>query len=73
MDPMESSTIDSSEAPGRRLDGERGATTIEYTMVLGFMSAIAIYATIWLVNVLQNTVAVLVIRMAIYLTGFPRD
>jgi Flp pilus assembly pilin Flp len=57
----------------RRLEGERGATTIEYTMVVGFMSAISIYATIWLVGVLKNTVAVLAIRMAIYLTGFPRS
>lgn len=58
---------------GRRFDDESGATTIEYTMVLGFMSAIAIYATIWLVGVLKNTVAILAIRMAIYLTGFPRN
>ena len=50
---------------------ERGATTIEYTMVLGFMSAISIYAAIGLITVLQNTVAVLVIKIAIFLTGFP--
>ena len=53
------------------LGGEEGATTIEYTMVLGFMSVISIYAAIWLITVLQNTVAVLVIKMAIFLTGFP--
>ena len=55
----------------RRLDDERGVTTIEYTMVVGFMSAISIYATIWLISVLKNTVAVLAIKMAIFLTGFP--
>ena len=52
-------------------EDERGVTTIEYTMVLGFMSAISIYATIWLINVLKNTVAVLASKMAIFLTGFP--
>jgi hypothetical protein len=51
--------------------GELGVTTIEYTMVLGFMSSISIYATIWLISVLKNVVAVLVIKMAIFLTGFP--
>ena len=40
-------------------------------MVLGFMSVISIYVTISLVNVLKNTVAVLTIKMAIFLTGFP--
>ena len=55
----------------RCLDDERGVTTIEYTMVVGFMSAISIYATIWLISVLKNTVAVLAIKMAIFLTGFP--
>lgn len=53
------------------LGNERGATTIEYTMVVGFMSAISIYATIWLIGVLKNTIAVLAIKMAIFLTGFP--
>lgn len=52
-------------------DNERGVSTIEYTMVLGFMSVISIYATIWLINVLKNMVAVLAIKMAIFLTGFP--
>jgi Flp pilus assembly pilin Flp len=52
-------------------DDERGVTTIEYTLVLGFMSSISIYATIWLISVLKNTVAVLAIKMAIFLTGFP--
>jgi len=50
---------------------ERGATTIEYTMMLGFMSVISIYATISLISVLENTVAVLIIKIAIFLTGFP--
>ena len=36
----------------RTVDDERGVTTIEYTMVLGFMSVISIYVTISLVNVL---------------------
>lgn len=61
-------------SPSRRAryrDDERGVTTIEYTMVLGFMSTISIYATIWLISVLKNTVAVLAIKMAIFLTGFP--
>jgi hypothetical protein len=40
-------------------------------MVLGFMSVISIYATIGLINVLKSAVAVLVIKMAIFLTGFP--
>ena len=52
-------------------DDERGVSTIEYTMVLGFMSAISIYATISLINILKNMVAVLTIKMAIFLTGFP--
>ena len=57
----------------RYRDDERGASTIEYTMVLGFMSVISIYATIGLINVLKSAVAVLVIKMAIFLTGFPRS
>ena len=52
-------------------DDERGVSTIEYTLVLGFMSVISIYATIGLINVLKNMVAVLAIKMAIFLTGFP--
>jgi len=53
------------------LDDERGVSTIEYTMVLGFMSVISIYATIWLISILKNMVAVLAIKMAIFLTGVP--
>jgi len=52
-------------------DDERGVTTIEYTLVLGFMSVISIYATNLLINVLMDWVAVLVIKMAIFLTGVP--
>lgn len=63
-------TIENARRPARLTD-ERGVTTIEYTMVVGFMSTIAIYATIWLIGVLKNTVAVLAIKMAIFLTGFP--
>jgi len=59
-----------SERPPYRGD-ERGVSAIEYTMVLGFMSVISIYATIWLINVLKNMVAVLAIKMSIFLTGFP--
>ena len=55
----------------RYRDDERGVSTIEYTMVLAFMSAISIYATIGLINVLKNMVALLAIKMAIFLTGFP--
>ena len=46
---------------------EEGATTIEYTMVLGFMCVISIWATISLIGVLRNMVAVLAIKMAVLL------
>lgn len=54
-----------------RLASEAGATTIEYVLVLSFMASISIFATIWLVAVLQNTVALLAIKIALFLTGFP--
>jgi Flp pilus assembly pilin Flp len=54
-----------------RLSEESGATTIEYTLVLAFISSIAIYATISLISVLLNRVAVLVVNIAMYLTGGP--
>lgn len=57
----------------RLLGNECGATTIEYTLVLAFMSIISIYAAIMLITVMRNTVAVLVIKMAIFLTGFPNS
>lgn len=54
-----------------RLASEAGATTIEYVLVLSFMASISIFATIWLVAVLENMVAVLAIKIALFLTGFP--
>jgi Flp pilus assembly pilin Flp len=51
--------------------GESGATTIEYTMVLGFMASICIFATISLVGVLLDRVAVLMVNIAMFLTGIP--
>ncbi len=53
------------------LRDERGVTTIEYMMVVGFMSSISIFAAIWLIGVLRNMVAILAIKISIYLTGFP--
>ena len=50
---------------------ERGATTIEYTMVLAFMATISIFVTISLIGVMKNVVAVLTIKIAIFLTSFP--
>ena len=55
----------------RALTDDSGVSTIEYTMVLGFMSAIAIYTTVSIISTLNNWVAWLVVRMAIFLTGFP--
>lgn len=54
-----------------RLDEEAGVTTIEYTLVVAFMASISIFSTIWLIGVLENTVAVLAIKIALFLTGFP--
>jgi Flp pilus assembly pilin Flp len=51
--------------------GESGATTIEYTMVLGFIASICIFATISLVGVLLDRVAVLMVNIAMFLTGIP--
>ncbi len=53
------------------LSDESGATTIEYTLVLAFIASISIYATISLISVLLNRVAVLVVNIAMYLTGGP--
>jgi len=50
---------------------EQGVTTIEYTMVLGFVSSISIFTAISLIQVLTNMVAVLAIKVAVFLTGFP--
>ncbi len=55
----------------RIVSDESGATTIEYTLVLAFIASISIYATISLISVLLNRVAVLVVNIAMYLTGGP--
>jgi Flp pilus assembly pilin Flp len=53
------------------LGNQTGATTIEYTLVLAFISSISIFATIYLISVLLNRVAVLVVNIAVFLTGTP--
>ena len=53
------------------LSDESGATTIEYTLVLAFVASISIFATISLISVLLNRIAVLVVNIALYLTGGP--
>jgi Flp pilus assembly pilin Flp len=53
------------------LGDQTGATTIEYTLVLAFISSISIFATIYLISVLLNRVAVLVVNIAVFLTGTP--
>ena len=58
-------------ADNRVIEDERGVTTIEYTMVVGLVSAISIYASLSLIELLKDSVALLAIRIAIYLTGFP--
>jgi Flp pilus assembly pilin Flp len=55
----------------KALGDESGATTIEYTLVLAFVASISIYATISLISILLNRVAVLVVNIAMYLTGGP--
>jgi Flp pilus assembly pilin Flp len=55
----------------KALSDESGATTIEYTLVLAFVASISIYATISLISILLNRVAVLVVNIAMYLTGGP--
>ena len=55
----------------RALSDESGATTIEYTLVLAFVASISIYATISLISILLNRVAVLAVNIAMYLTGGP--
>jgi Flp pilus assembly pilin Flp len=55
----------------RAFSDQSGATTIEYTLVLAFICSIAIYATISLISVLLNRVAVLAVNIAMYLTGGP--
>jgi Flp pilus assembly pilin Flp len=55
----------------KTLSDESGATTIEYTLVLAFVASISIFVTISLISVLLNRVAVLVVNIAMYLTGGP--
>lgn len=55
----------------KALSDESGATTIEYTLVLAFVSSISIFVTISLISILLNRVAVLVVNIAMYLTGGP--
>lgn len=60
------------DAPRPALGGdEAGATTIEYTLVLAFLATISIYATIGLITVLLDRVAVLAVNIALFLTGMP--
>ncbi len=54
-----------------KLADEQGQTTLEYTLVWAFMSLISVFLTISLIRVMKNQVAVLAIKIAIYLTGFP--
>lgn len=58
-------------ASARWLAEEKGATTIEYTMVLGFMATISIFVTLSLIRVLLSEVSALVVNIAIFLTGIP--
>ncbi len=53
------------------LGDEDGVSTIEYTMVLAFMATLSIYVTLSLINVLLDRVSVLVVNIAIFLTGIP--
>ena len=53
------------------LSDESGATSIEYIMVFALVSTIAIYITTSLIRVLLHAVAVLVVNIAMYLTGGP--
>ena len=48
---------------------ERGATTIEYTLVLGFTAAISIFVTLALIKVLRNMVATLAIKIALFVVS----
>lgn len=50
---------------------ERGATTIEYTMVLGLMGAISIFASLGLIGALLDMMARLAVQMSLFLTSPP--
>lgn len=56
----------------RALSSQRGQTTLEYMMVLGFMVTIAILVTEWIFDVLLLTVSRLAFKIAIFLTAFPQ-
>ena len=55
----------------RALSDESGATSIEYILVFALVCALSIYITHRLIRVLLDSVAVLVVNMATYLTGGP--
>ncbi len=55
----------------RALSDESGATSIEYMLVFALVSALSIYITHRLIRVLLDSVAVLIVNMATYLTGGP--
>lgn len=54
---------------GRPGGSEDGVTTIEYTLVLGFMAAISIFVTLSLIGVLRNFVATIAIKIALFVTS----
>lgn len=54
-----------------RLGCDRGQSTLEYMMVLGLMTTIAILATQWLLDVLLLTVSRLAVQIAVSLSTFP--
>lgn len=54
---------------GRWGGSEEGVTTIEYTLVLGFMAAISIFVTLSLIGVLRNLVATIAIKIALFVAS----
>ena len=48
-----------------------GQTSLEYSMLLGLMAVFAITVSAWLIDALRQSVAILCVKIAIYLTGFP--
>ena len=55
----------------RRFRNERGVTTIEYTMLMSFMSLISIIFAMGIMgHYFRNLMAVFAIKLSIYLTGF---
>lgn len=53
----------------RAAGNDEGVTTIEYTLVLGFMAAISIFVTLSLISVLRNLVATLAIKIALFVAS----